>query len=283
MKRSSTTPLRAALLLAALAVICFRAAAPETAAAFVLEGPHVLELTAQAMGTIATLKAEQKILVFPEVPTETPTVFDETAVYVMPQRFRSDIVSDGLRRTHLEVAGGSLTVTDGRLTGGVDPLDQYQRILRSRTRQQLMRTLAELGVEPAISSLGRVEQKVVYVVGANYPDESVPQLAVDQNTFLPVRLLLVDGGRPLAIIYRNWQKLQHGWFPFQVDFFTGDRLVRQIRVTDVQLNPTIPASLMDPEALMATVTPAKGTTREQAQDAVDAAQEAVRDFEKKFE
>ena len=120
---------------------------PGPAVAYVLEGPHVLELSADAMGSIAALQASQKLLIYPQSPEEAPTVYDETATYVMPERFRSDIVSDQIQRTHLVFADSSITVIDGRMAVGEDPFDLYQRLLRSRTRPRLMQTLNQLDVE----------------------------------------------------------------------------------------------------------------------------------------
>ena len=191
MKIRSMTPVWAAFFTAALSLMVITVAGPSPAAAYVLEGPHVLELTADAMGRIAVLQVDQKLQIHPPTPETSPTVFDETAIYVMPERFRSDIVSEQIQRTHLEFASSSLTVIDGRVAIGQDPFDLYQRVLRSRTRPRLMRTLNQLGVETAISSLGRLEEKVVFVLGARYPDESASQMAVDKATFLPLRLLLV--------------------------------------------------------------------------------------------
>ncbi len=274
---------------AALALLLVTATTPGPAVAYVLEGPHVLELSAEAMGTIAALQANQKLLVYSPMPETAPTVYDETATYVMPERFRSDIVSDQVQRTHLVFADSSMTVIDGRMAVGESPFDLYQQLLRSRTRPRLMRTLNRLGVETAISSLGRLEETVVFVLGARYPDESVSQLAIDKETFLPIRLLLVDRGtaaadRRLEIFYRNWQKIQSGWFPFQVDFYINDRLTREIRVADLRLNPSIPADMMDLEALKASIAlNDTDTPQAQKQDAVDAVQQAVQDFQKKFE
>ena len=270
-------------------VMFLTATTPGPAVAYVLEGPHVLELSAEAMGAIAALQANQKLLVYSPMPETAPTVYDETATYVMPERFRSDIVSDQVQRTHLVFADSSITVIDGRMAVGESPFDLYQQLLRSRTRPRLMRTLNRLGVETAISSLGRLDEKVVFVLGARYPDESVSQLAIDKETFLPIRLLLVDRGtaaadRRLEIFYRNWQKIQSGWFPFQVDFSINGRLAREIRVTDLRLNPSIPADMMDLEALKASVALNNTDTPQgKKQDAVDEVQQAVQDFQKKFE
>ena len=288
MQKRSMIPPWAAFFIAAFSVMLVTTAAHDLAGAYVLEGPHVLELAAGAMGKIATLQADQKLLIYPQTPETEPTVFDETATYVMPERFRSDIDSDQVRRTHLVFADYSLTVIDGRMAVGENPFDLYQRLLRSRTRPRLMRTLNRLGVETAISSLGRLEETVVFVLGARYPDESVSQLAVDKKTFLPIRLLLVDrgseaAGSHLEIYYRNWQKAQSGWFPLQVVFYINGRLAREIRVADLRINPSIPSDMMDLEALKASVARHDANTPQgQKQEAVEAVQQAVQDFQKKF-
>ena len=274
---------------AVFSVMFLTATTPSPAVAYVLEGPHVLELSAKAMGTIAALQANQKLLIYPQTPESAPTVYDETATYVMPERFRSDIDSDQVQRTHLVFADSSITVIDGRMAVGESMFDRYQQLLRSRTRPRLMRTLNRLGVETAISSLGRLEETVVFILGARYPDESVSQLAIDKETYLPVRLLLVDRGTAAAdtrleIFYRNWQKVQSGWFPFQVDFYINDHLAREIRVADLRINPSIPADMMDLETLKSSAAlNDTDTPQGQKQEAVEAVQQAVKDFQKKFE
>jgi hypothetical protein len=295
---------RAAFPIAAVAIALVVAALPQRVDAYVLEGPQVLDLTADAMGRLGTLEVNQKLYAYPQI-TETvpaqpvvdqtsprppvPTVFDETAIYMMPERFRSDLVSDRIRRTHLVFGNSALTVLDGRLAVGQDPFDLYQRLLRSRSRPRLMRTLNRMGVETAISSLGRVDQRVVFILGAHYPDESVSQLAVDKDTFLPIRLLLVDAdaaddSNRLEIFYRNWQKIQSGQFPYHVLFYLNGRLAREIRVSDIRLHPTIPKDFMDLEALKASVAQREADTPQgQKQETVKAVRQAVDDFQKKFE
>ncbi|WP_319521280.1 hypothetical protein [uncultured Desulfosarcina sp.] len=282
-------PVWAACRLAALFLWFTAVVLPSPSVAYVLEGPHVLQLTAEALGTIATLQVENKLLIYPQTPEAAPAVYDETAIYVMPERFRSDIVSETIRRTHLVFGDTSITVIDGRMSVDPDPFDAYQELLRARTRWRLMRTLNRLGVETAICSLGRVDERVVFVLGARYPDESVSQVAIDKTTFLPVRLLLVDqksdtAGSRLEIVYRNWEKLQSGWFPMQVQFSMDNRLVREIRVASLRLNTSISVETMDPEVLKASVAAnAPETPQEQKQKAVEAIQKGVQDFQKKFE
>ena len=290
MKQRSTALLRIGRLAAALAAMLFLATGPSGAQAYVLTGPHILELTAEAMGPITSLAVDEKLLIYPPLQESPATVLDETALYVMPLRFRSDIAADQVQRTHLVFGNQAVTVVDGRLTYGEDLFDRYQRILRSRTRSQLMHTLNRLGIETALSSLGRVDSRVVYVVGAHYPDETVSQLAVDKETFLPLRLLLVDGdptagGMRLGIFYNAWRKVQKGYFPHQVTFFANGRLVREIRVTSLQSNPAIDPQRLDIEALVASIRQQADGDASQAQkhEAVEAVQQAVQNFQKKFE
>lgn len=280
----------AGLLIAALAVWFIPASVLTPAAAAVLEGAHVLELTAASMGRITALQADQKLWIYPYGSEAEPTQVDETVTYLMPERFRSDLVSERIQRTHLVFADHSLTVIDGRMTVGSNPFDSYQELLRSRSRPRLIRTLNRLGVQTAISSLGRLEEQVVYVLGARYPDESASQLAVDQATFLPLRLLLQlnpdsdNAPRRLEIFYREWRKVENGWFPMQVVFYTDGRLAREIRVADLRSNPSIPSDLLDLEALKRSVSLQEALSpREQKTETVETLQQQLRDFQKKFE
>jgi hypothetical protein len=104
-------------------------------------------------------------------------------------------------------------------------------LLRSRTRPRLIRTLNQLGRGNRHISLGRLDETVVFVLGAHYPDESVSQLAIDKETFLPIRCCWWTTASTmtdwrLEIVYRNWQKVQSGWFPLQIVFYVNERLVR---------------------------------------------------------
>lgn len=270
-------------------VLMLIALVPFETGAFVLEGPHILHLTAKALGRVTALQVTQNLTIYPQSPDAPSSTFDETAIYIMPQRFRSDIVSDRIQRTHVVFGNSSLTIVDGLIVIEKSPFDLYQRLLRSRTQSQLMRTVNQLGVETAISSLGRVEETLVFVLGASYPDESVSQLAIDKATFLPLRLLLVDPkpeGCQLSveIIFRDWRKIQKGRFPFHVVTKVDGQLAREIQITDFVVNPSIVFEHMDMEAVQASIYGSTiDTPEEQKREAVEAVRQGVKDFQKKFE
>lgn len=275
--------------IAVIAISFFVPVPTHRASAHVLEGPHILDLTAEAMGTITAIRVTQKRLVYGEGPDAQPTEYDESAIYVMPERFRSDIVSDQIHRTLLVFADSAISVTNGRIIEGQSPLDVYQQLLRSHSRWRLMRTVSLLGVETSISSLGRVADNPTFVIGAHYPDESVSQLAIDKETFLPTRLLLVDSNagtmqQRLEVLFLDWKKVQKGMFPYKMMFSVDDHLTQAIEVTNVETNPVISDDLMDPEALRASVAvQSAGNLGQKKQETVNEIQKAVHDFQKKFE
>ena len=67
-------------------------------------------------------------------------------------------------------------------------------------------------------------------------------------------------------------------------FSIGDTLVREIRVVQIRVNPSIPAELMDMEALKTSVSETRADTiQDQKQETVEAIQQGVQDFQKKFD
>ena len=92
------------------------------------------------------------------------------------------------------------------------------------------------------SSYGRWEGAVAYVIGAQYPDESKPQLWVDKSSFLPVRWIFqVDypsvGQDRVEFRYKDWRQTEGSWYPRLIEIFQGNGLSRTIEVTAIEINP----------------------------------------------
>lgn len=107
-----------------------------------------------------------------------------------PDRFRLETVS--AEATSVEVwAGGSRTVrARGRVRSepaGPHPLTAL--FLGGNPRA----ALRARGVDTRHVTLGRFQGYICWVVGAKAEDPTRPQLWVDKETFLPVRLILFEG------------------------------------------------------------------------------------------
>ncbi len=229
--------------------------APAPAIGYVLQGPHVLELMVQALTGPRTLIVEQQVIIDDRNIADTLLTLNETLSFAFPDRFRSDAWYQNSHRIHVVTAGQSLTVIDGlQAAGPSNHFDRYKDLLLHRSRHALHKMLLYYGVDVEKSSLGRFEDAIVYVLGAQYPEETASQLWVDQESFLPVRWLLPtatgDDGR-LDFIYRKWKKHDRQWYPGQVDTYYNHHLIRQLEIIAVREDVEFPAELFDLSHLIA--------------------------------
>jgi hypothetical protein len=251
--------------------------------AYVLPGPYLLDQMTQHLGSGDRLLVTQKLLVYDNDSETGLAEFNETLKFVFPGTFRSDIDSNKIQRIHVLAEDGAITIVDGKISDESDnPYDHYTDLLLFRTNKSLQKRLLDLGVNVQISSLGRFQGKMAYVIGAQYPDEDTPQVWLDKNTFRPIRWIMTRRNtQRLEVLYLNWQESNHAWYPMHIEFFFNDRLVREIYVQDIKVNPGFPADIFDIQQLktqypqQALSEPAKG-----AGENMDEVQKTIEDFKK---
>ena len=213
---------------------------------YVLHGSHLLELMSKKVGKSKGLLILQKLIIYDSADGKKPLELDETLSYLFPENFRSDIVSENTQRHHILSKNLSITLIDGQITSEVETeLDYYKDIILYNSRELLENRLAELGIDFSVSSLGRLDGKVVYIIGAEYPDITVPQLWIDKETFIPARWMLapreIDSGEGLLDIrYLFWKKTGRVWYPWQVEFYQNDFLFRKIITEKIEPDPVFP-------------------------------------------
>ena len=219
--------------------------------AYVLHGYHLLELMRREMGTARSLEVIQKLTIRESVlPTEAVAV-QETLSYLFPVAFRSEFASAAGEHIQIFSNGRALTVVDRRIVSDSESeLDHYKDIFLYNTRQLVKNRLSQLGVAVDISSVGRFQGRIAYVLGAQYPDETVPQLWLDKETFRPIRWLLKPApagnlGEAIEVRYDDWRKVSSIWYPERIEFYQGDRLLRRMQVQRTRVNPKLSNRLFD--------------------------------------
>ena len=275
-----------------MGMLCFGAS---PAVGYVLKGPHILELLVQKLAGASTLQVEQKVWIDDPDLSGVTLELDETLRLVLPGQVRSDIRHEDGHRIHVRSQGHHLTVIDGIIADeSRGRFDRYQDLLLYNSRHALHRALLIQGVDVGITSLGEMEDRIVYVVGAAYPDDSVSQLWVDKERLLPLRWINVfpsaDGATEperLEFVYRNWQDTDGVWYPMEIETFHNQQSIRRIRVTKVQANAVFEGELLNIDHLK-TVFKEKETdslTGEipDADAGVDEVRKTLEDFRKKFE
>ena len=258
--------------------------------AYILSGPHILELMISKYGKAKRLLISQKQTVFTSEAPAAGIELRETVRYVFPENFRSDLRSQTGQRVHVLTKHDALTAIDGNIVNEPEnEFDRYKDILLYHSRDALHQKLNWLGVNVTRTSLGRFKDKIAFVMGAQYPDESLSQLWIEKETFRPMRWLMVQKtptGRPtvLEIQYQNWQLFADNWYPVQITFIENGRLVREIKVDSVQVNTNFSDDLFNIQQLKKRFQPAAAVAVEPPDpEGMGEIKKTIEDFKKMYE
>jgi hypothetical protein len=219
--------------------------------AYVLPGPFLLKLMIQNLGIADRLLVTQKLVLNDDNPNMSADELSETLKFVFPKTFRSDIVSKNVQRIHILSDNSVFTVIDGKISDEPEnSYDHYKDLILFRSREILQERLSNLGVDVKITSLGRFQGNPVYVLGAQYPDETSPQVWLDKKTFLPFRWIMTGKAtQNLEVLYLDWKKLNQTWYPMHIEFFSNGTMVREAHVQDIEVNPAFQADAFDIQKL----------------------------------
>ncbi len=265
----------------------------ESADGYVLEGPHVLSLMADKLNGAKTLQVHQQVTIEDPAISAEPVLLEETLRYLFPGNFRSDILQQNTRRIHVVSQGQKLTIVDDKITGTPEgPYDQYKDLLLSNSAHMLQKILYMNGVDVGITSLGRLGDQIVFVIGAIYPDESVPQVWVDKDQFVPLRWLFIRKGKGPSqaddrwdFLYAQWQKIDGAYYPFKIETFHNRQRIRLIRVTKADVNAVIDGELFNIAHLKSIhqMQQVPEPKEDQTPSEVDEVRRTIEEFKKKFE
>ncbi len=262
------------------------------ASAYVLQGAHVLDLTAKALGKATTLQAGQQVTLYNLNASDGPALFDETVSFLFPDGFRSDLVTQTITRTHISRRGRAISVINGKRAGFLEKrFKPYRSVLTFHSRTALLRSLTLLGIDVSITSLGRFNDRIVYVLGARYPDSTVSQVWIDKALFLPLKLVLVTKSRDpegvddrVEIHYEDWRKIGNIQFPMHLVFYTDDLKSMEINVADVKVDLSFPENFMSVEQLALEVQETQeGLKTSKEKETVNEVRKTIEDFKKLYE
>ena len=251
-----------------------------------------MDIMTKRLGKAKSLLVTQKLMLLDHDNPSVKTAVQvrETLRCIFPVTYRSDIVSDNFQKIHVRVDDKSLTVIDEKVVEGYeDRYDRYKDLLLLRSRLLLQNQLPLVGVNVAIASIGRFQDQLAFVIGAQYPNETVPQIWVNKETFRPFRWIIADQAEKgakdrLEVRYLEWREVDGLWYPMRIEFFRNHTLFRQILVQNVQVNPSLPQQLFDIDRLktiypsMAALTPGPDET-----DELRDVQKTIEEFKKIYE
>ncbi len=257
--------------------------------AYILRGPHILELMTEKCGKPKSMLVSQKVLFYNAGEAGTTEV-NETLRYIFPEDFRSDAKSENSERIHLMSKGEAMTVIDGKIAvTGETLFDIYKDILLYRSRELLKARLTALGVDMSVVAFGRFQDKIAFVIGAEKADDPVPQVWIDKDSFLPMRWLMKADGSDaqkmgMEIRYSDWRQIDRAWYPMQIVFYQDEKPVREIRVETLRMNLSFPKDLFDIERFKATYVSAVPEAKDgSVSGEINEIEKSINEFRKKFE
>jgi len=112
-----------------------------------------------------------------------------------------------------------------------------------------MSFLEQHGIDRTVMSLSRLDRRIVYVIGAAPGETDKPQLWMDKEYLLPVRLITVD---KKAGVTRDVRLFGYGsaatgeWFPRRVEVWENGTLVEKTTYTRARLNDDVDPELFKP-------------------------------------
>ena len=222
-----------------------------------IESTETLEGSQALDNTEIDLPAEETIQLDQNITVEEKLELEETLRFIFSNAFRSDAKSLDSERIYVVSGDRSLTIVDGNIVPSVaNRFDLYKDVLLYRTREGLADRLWKLGVDVSVSSLGRFEGEIQFVLGAVYPDESVSQIWIDRDTFLPTRWI-IRGNPPqadsrsdvLEVRYLTWWKSGQSRYPSRIEFYQEGNLVRVNQVKSFREADIFSKDLFDIEHL----------------------------------
>jgi hypothetical protein len=257
--------------------------------AYVLPAEQILNFMIDQFRSARTLVILQKTVVYDPSVEGGMQELDEALYYQFPDRFRREMSTEWGEQVRVVGPEGALFVTDGKIIAErEDSFDHFKDLFLYRKGGLLLNKLFQLGVNLDVVSLGRYKERIAYVIGANYPDESVPQVWIEKNTFRPIRYIPKGRSKGVnleEIEYADYMPLdKKGWYPSRIFFYRDGELARMYVLKTFQINSKLPHELFDVGYLKTVYQP---ITSSQPQplptSGLDEVQKAINDFRKTFE
>lgn len=235
---------------------------PASLHGYVLPAPYIIEQMSASMALPQKFQVTQALHVTRETSERNndmqsgdDPVFEQVLRYRLPGMFRSDIQSPDIRHTHISVPGEAITVIDDAVMAEPEYwLYGYKDLFLYRDRQALVDRLDDMGINIYQTSIGRQDSTLCYVIGARYPDTDVPQLWVERDGFLPVRLVLTgaenNGEEPAREIrFSNWRRINGMHYPGEISLIEKGDEIQKIVVQSVEANPVFESGIFDIHAV----------------------------------
>lgn len=156
-------------------------------------------------------------------------------------------VSDGSRRVVVLDGKAGTTENDSRA------LDRM--LLVGADKDALLEAAKAYGIQTEVTAMSRVDDRVIWIVGAKSKEAAVPQVWIDKDRDVPLAIL--DPRSRRVVRFEGWgESAGAGVLPSRVTWSKGDDLEQVLKVESVKVNPKLGADLFKPAKAVPVPSPA---------------------------
>jgi len=258
-----------------------------SANAYVMPGKQMIEEMAKHLGSTKTLSAVHSFIMNNQDYNDgQPLELEEKVIYQFPNALHSEILMNNKQKLHVVSSRGAVTIIDDILSDEPHTtFDLYKYLLLERDKSMITRRLTQSGINIKTSSYGKFEKKAVYVIGAKFPDQTVPQLWLEINTFRPCRWIVTPGGygQSLEIVYRNWKQISKDvWYPEKIEYLQDTNVLVEINLKSHKIDIKVTKELFD-ISYYRQMFPAKTSYDSPYETDMDEVNKTIRNFQRTFE
>ena len=219
--------------------------------AYAVPAWKIVQMAQEKNLPVSSLQVSRQTMLFERVfPDGKMEVREE--LYFHPTRgFRAEIKTQTGDKIYVTDGRSAIMVVNGKIVGE-DVFDGtfLQLFLSRREKEENQQALRRIGIEDSSVSLGRMEGRVVIIIGAAPGDLSKPQIWVDKETLLPLRFIGTDyfyrnGAFVIQDLSDHFQADGAVWLPRVARSFMKSVLIRTSIVLRTQTNLSIPDAFFD--------------------------------------
>ncbi len=212
---------------------------------------------------------------------------DEKLIYVLPGKFRSDIVSGTVSRFYVESGSQFVKVADGKIFSlKKSPVDFYTDPLLYRDYESLLNQLALAGVDTQKVTFKRFDKKICYFIGqSSLNEKESPGLWIEKTSLFPVRYVIEQNGWRVSFHYEDWQRVSKTWYPRRTTISVDNKVFAKIEVKEFELASGFPAAFFDVNRIQGQY-PASASAQEkgpEGPDQFDELDKQIENFKKLYE
>lgn len=198
---------------------------PWASQAYVMPAEQVIQFMAANFAKFDTLVIRQSTTQMQKGVTPE-RVHEEVLSIKSPNLFHSSVVDSSVEQRR----------TEDRV---------FRGLLIASSQRRLLPRLSELGIDTQQVAYTRLEGTVVFRIGDKEPEN--PKLLIEKARYLP--LLIVyrrpdhAAGELVKVRFLDYRKVEQGWVPFEILYFSGEHWIEKYSVQSVKVNVPLKPSL----------------------------------------